>query len=245
MVVGDGRLRLRESAAAVWFAPSARSQICPASAHNRRLGSAPTASSLHAAIIDNTYGARTAMAVTPRTQPALSVSLEDHLADTLRPLRTLLPEPLAAELTQILDNAPPTSALPHSPPRTIPYDLLAAISKWSRSPAGHSALASHDPPLPVQDYVLLALLAGTRTSPERKFPLLQTPSPDGEASRRRELEDRRAVTAVLNALLSILCSGLATWWAAGRLVWKDEWVSDFLRHVRILPLRLCHSTAVH
>ena len=218
----------------------------PASAHNRRLGSAPTASSLHAA---TTYGAHTAMAVTPRTQPALNVSLEDHLADTLRPLGTLLPEPLAAELTQILDNAPPTSSPrappPHSPPRTIPYDLLAAISKWSRSPAGHSALASHDPSLPVQDYVLLALLAGTRTSPERKFPLLQTHSQDGEASRRRELEDRRAVTAVFNALLSILGSGLATWWAAGRLAWKDEWVSDFLRHLRILPLRLCHPSAVH
>lgn len=76
---------------------------------------------------------------------------------------------------------------------------------------------------------MIALLAGTRTSPERKFP---AGSPvtrlDGRALSiedvKRNLDDRRAVTAVLNALLSILGSGAATWWAAERLAWKDEWV---------------------
>ncbi|TFK89173.1 hypothetical protein K466DRAFT_519442 [Polyporus arcularius HHB13444] len=171
------------------------------------------------------------MAAAAGTQPVLNVSLEEHLADTLRPLRTLLPEPLAAELNQVLDNAPPASS-PHTPPphgptpssRTISYDLLTAISKWSRSPPGQRALASHEPPLPAQDYSMVALLAGTRTSPDRKLPHMPvSTAEEDEAARRRELGDRRAVTAIFNALLSIVGSGLATWWAAGRLAWRDEW----------------------
>lgn len=71
---------------------------------------------------------------------------------------------------------------------------------------------------------MLALLAGTTTSPERKYPSVPPPSLDRQASRRRELGDRRAVSAVLNALLSIAGAGVATWWAAGRLAWRDEWV---------------------
>ncbi|KAI0708876.1 hypothetical protein C8T65DRAFT_207211 [Cerioporus squamosus] len=178
--------------------------------------------------------ATTTMAAAAGTHPVLNVSLEDHLADTLRPLLTLLPEPLAAELNQVLDSAPPASSTPSPrmpppqasvpPSRTISYDLLTAISKWSRSPPGQRALASHQPPLPAQDYSMVALLAGTRTSPERKFPHIATSTAlVDEAARRRELGDRRAVTAVLNALLSIVGSGLATWWAAGRLAWRDEW----------------------
>ncbi|RPD64275.1 hypothetical protein L226DRAFT_377631 [Lentinus tigrinus ALCF2SS1-7] len=171
------------------------------------------------------------MAAVSGTQPVL-VSLEDHLAHTLRPLLTLLPEPLAEQLIQVLDNAPPTPSPGTPPPHgymcpplacTISYDLLAAISKWSRSPAGQHALASHQPLLPAQDYSIVALLAGARTSPDRKFPHLPTSTAQDEAAHRRELGDRRAVTAVLNALLSIIGSGLATWWAAGRLAWRDEW----------------------
>ncbi|KAI0741535.1 hypothetical protein C8Q80DRAFT_1065681, partial [Daedaleopsis nitida] len=164
----------------------------------------------------------------------LTVSLEDHLLNTLRPLTTLLPEPLAAELTCVLDNAsspPPSVATNSSPstpsdhtsPPTIPYALLTAISKWARSSAAERALASHEPPLRVQDYSMLALLAGTRTSPERKYPYVPPPSLDRQASRRRELGDRRAVSAVVNALLSIAGAGVATWWAADRMAWRNEW----------------------
>ncbi|KAI0731288.1 hypothetical protein C8Q76DRAFT_599139, partial [Earliella scabrosa] len=149
----------------------------------------------------------------------LNVSLEDHLVDALRPLRALLPEALAAELSHVLDNA--------STPPTIPYALLTAISHWSRSSPGQRALASHAPPLRVQDYSIVALLAGTRTSPERKFPRTSTPNHlldlSSQSAQRRELGDRRAVTAVLNALLSVLGSGFATWWAADRLAWRNEW----------------------
>ncbi|KAI0644174.1 hypothetical protein C8Q79DRAFT_873152, partial [Trametes meyenii] len=169
----------------------------------------------------------------------LTVSLEEHLADALRPLLPLLPEALSADLNRALNAphsdpnsdvspGPPSSSGSSSPPpavRTIPYQLLSTISKWSRTPAGAQVLASHEPPLAAQDYAMVALLAGTRTSPDRKFPSAPsgTNADTPAAAQKRELSDRRAVTAVLNALLSIGGAGVATFWAAGRLAWKDEW----------------------
>ncbi|KAI0766569.1 hypothetical protein BD413DRAFT_446378, partial [Trametes elegans] len=139
----------------------------------------------------------------------LAVSFEDHLADALRPLRPLLPDPVSGQF------------------RTIPYALLSSISKWTRTPEGAQALARHDPPLHAADYTMVALLAGTRTEPDRRFPDLPVPhagsSADAYSTTRRDASDRRAVTAVLNALLSIAGAGLATWWAADRLAWKNEW----------------------
>lgn len=70
---------------------------------------------------------------------------------------------------------------------------------------------------------MVALLAGTRTSPEKSFPHMPV-KPEASEEARRELNDRRAVTAVLNALLSVIGSGVATWWAADKLGWKQEWV---------------------
>ncbi|KAI0350671.1 hypothetical protein OH77DRAFT_1430663 [Trametes cingulata] len=179
------------------------------------------------------------MSQSPDRAGTLTVSLEKHLADTLRPLLPLLPEQLAAQLNSVLDAASHISPtqLTHTPApaqaasfpvRTIPYDLLAAISKWSRTVEGERALARHEPPLRAQDYSIVALLAGTRTSPDRSFPPAPTSgtAADSQAAHRRELGDRRAVTAVLNALLSIGGAALATFWAAGRLAWKDEWVRD-------------------
>ncbi|KAI0658022.1 hypothetical protein C8Q70DRAFT_894501, partial [Cubamyces menziesii] len=170
------------------------------------------------------------------TAVSLTVSLEDHLADVLRPLLTLLPDSIATELIGALDAQPhqPTrspldSNVPDDttqPVRTIPYHLLSTISKWTRTPEGAQALARHEPPLRAQDYTMVALLAGTRTCPERRYPALPASEPsddDSEGARRRELGDRRAVTAVVNALLSIGGSGVAIYWAAGRLVWKEEW----------------------
>ncbi|KAI0666755.1 hypothetical protein C8Q78DRAFT_983257 [Trametes maxima] len=176
----------------------------------------------------------------------LTVSLEEHLADALRPLLPLLPEALSADLDRALNAprpnpeatssnfdvspGPPSSSGSSSPPpavRIIPYQLLSTISKWSRTPAGAQALVRHEPPLSAQDYTMVALLAGTRTSPDRKFPsaaaVADTTADAQAAAQKREVGDRRAVTAVLNALLSIGGAGIATFWAAGRLAWKDEW----------------------
>ena len=145
----------------------------------------------------------------------LNISLEPHLTEALQPLLHILPEDLRSHLQDLI-----LRERPHSP--TIPYSLLASISAWARTPAGKRALDSHDPPLLPGGYSMIALLAGTQTSPERKFPAYVARSDDADG--RFSYSDRRAVTNVLNALLSIGGAGAATWWAAGRLAWKDQWV---------------------
>ena len=168
-----------------------------------------------------------------------NVSLEPHLVDTLRPLVPVLPDTLSKELSATLASAAKSST-PSSPtaagtvtevgdntasaPPLIPYSLLSSISTWTRSSDGRDALTRCSPSLEPKDYTMVALLAGTRTSPEKKFP--NTPvKPEASEKARQELNDRRAVTAVLNALLSVIGSGAATWWAADKLSWKQEWVS--------------------
>lgn len=176
-----------------------------------------------------------------------NVSLEQHLADILQPLVPLLPEALSQELSVALSSVvkPTASTSPTAtgepserghgdtagPPPLIRYSLLSSISAWTRSPDGGDALSRCG--LAPADYSMVALLAGTRTSPEKKFP--HTPvKPEGSDEARRELNDRRAVTAVLNALLSVIGSGVATWWAADRLSWKPEWKALFALAVAIL-----------
>ncbi|KZT01322.1 uncharacterized protein LAESUDRAFT_664130 [Laetiporus sulphureus 93-53] len=153
------------------------------------------------------------------TASELNISLEPHLLEALRKLPPTLIPSLSSQLSAVL-NADNSEASASS--RTIPYPLLASISSWARSADGERALRENDPPLQPSDYSMVSLLAGTRTSPDRKFPSVQTASTPHEQAQ-RDLSDRRMVTAVINALLSIGGAGVATWWAAGRLAWKDEW----------------------
>ena len=143
----------------------------------------------------------------------LNVSLEEHLSEALIPLKSLLPAELAAQLNLYVGD---------TPSRTIPHALLASVSSWSRSQAGREALQAHRPPLRPQDYSMIALLAGTITSPERKFPAVVPQSMLAEEEGKRRVADRKAIVAVLNALLSIAGSGVATWLVAER--WRHEWV---------------------
>jgi len=69
---------------------------------------------------------------------------------------------------------------------------------------------------------MIALLAGSVTSPERKFPAYTPDKSPEEAAALRKAE-RQAITSLLNALLSIIGSGFAAWWAAGKTGWKNEW----------------------
>ncbi|CCM05402.1 uncharacterized protein FIBRA_07618 [Fibroporia radiculosa] len=156
-------------------------------------------------------------APTTRSTESLDISLEPHLLDTLRPLSSVLPPELAARLQSYIAEESRLSTFP-----AVPYALLSSISAWSRSSEGERALRAHVPALQQSDYTMIALLAGTRTSPGRKFPPMPVSSSQSEDARRK-VNDRRAITAILNALLSIIGSGVATWWAAGRLDWKDEW----------------------
>ncbi len=149
----------------------------------------------------------------------LSVSLEPHLVDILRPLVDTVPTPLSAELSPLLsETASSSSSTP-----LISYALLLSISRWARTEEAARALRSRDPPLDPLAYNMVSLLAGTRTSPDKKFPQVSHP-PDHSESAARDISDKRAIIAVLNALLSVICTGAATWWAAQRASWRDEWV---------------------
>lgn len=160
------------------------------------------------------------------TKSDINVSLEPHLIEQLQPLLPILPQKLHGELASVLSNSDAGSSSEAETLRVIPYSLVFSISIWTRSTSGQSALEGLSPSLHSTAYTMVSLLAGTRTSPERKFPEhSMTAVVDPEQEARRNRSDRRAVTALLNALLSILGSGVATWWAADRLHWKDEWVS--------------------
>lgn len=148
----------------------------------------------------------------------VNISLEPHLLSALTPIHPLLPQELAAQLERYL-------ATPTQP--TIPYQTLLGVSHWSRTEQGQNALQSHN--LDVHSYSMIALLAGTTTSPERNFGSY-TPPKDPEEIEAGRLKERKAITYLLNALLSIGCVGFAAWWAGGKTGWKPEWVRPFPDH---------------
>ncbi|EJD07498.1 uncharacterized protein FOMMEDRAFT_100764 [Fomitiporia mediterranea MF3/22] len=144
----------------------------------------------------------------------VTVSLEPHLKQSLNRLLPILPKELHISLQSQLNQ------------KEIHYALLTQISRWARSDAGQSKLLSAQ--LSPHDYDnIVSLLAGTRTAPSSKPP--PDPAPGSEESSspevriRRELNDRKALVAVLNGLLSIGCAGGAAWWAADKSGWRDEW----------------------
>jgi len=138
----------------------------------------------------------------------LTVSLEPHLVDALTPLLPLLPLNLSNELSQQL-NKP-----------EIRYGLVAEISRWCRSDEGGAALQVRN--MHPTSYSTVSLLAGTTTSPSSRLPP-PTAAESPEQKSLREWNDRKALTAVLNGLLSVGCSGGAAWWAADKSGWRDEW----------------------
>jgi hypothetical protein len=152
--------------------------------------------------------------------PSLTVSLEPHLVERLRAVLPALPvdKDLHARLSVISDDPVPSS---------ITYSLLVDLSRWARTPAGSAALRSAS--LDESDYSMIALLAGTRSAPEKHFPMpaggWPTPAELREQEARREGSDRRALATVVNALVSIGGASVAVWYAAGVVGWKSEWVS--------------------
>ena len=156
-----------------------------------------------------------------------NISLTHDLADRLQPLKQILPTRLAALIPS--SPSPPSqptattssgSATTSTP--TIPYSLLYSISKWARTEEGAGALSANS--LNPRSYEMVSLLAGTTTSPERNFPPHRAEPDDPLADTRREINDRKAVVTLINALLSIGGSGAATWYATGVVGWRSEWV---------------------
>lgn len=136
----------------------------------------------------------------------LAVSLEPHLLEALVPLQGRVPPDLAAALGPYIVDPPP---------RTIPYALLHRISQWART-------ADLSPPLERGAYSMVSLLAGTTTSPESKLGKYVPPLPPDEAAA-QQVRDRKAITALFNALLSVGGAAFAAWWAADKTGWRNEW----------------------
>ncbi|KAF9786500.1 hypothetical protein BJ322DRAFT_1004413 [Thelephora terrestris] len=155
-----------------------------------------------------------------------NISLTRDLADRLEPLKRILPTHFSALIPSLPPPPSPSStAAPGDFATTstpvVPYSLLYSISKWTRTVEGTAALSANS--LNPRSYEMVSLLAGTITSPDRKFPAHKPETNDPLADARREIADKKAVVTLVNALLSIVGSGAATWYAAGVAGWRNEW----------------------
>ncbi|KAI6149759.1 hypothetical protein BKA82DRAFT_135359 [Pisolithus tinctorius] len=147
----------------------------------------------------------------------LNVSLETHLRETLAAIQKITPAKLSDDLVPYVssDEQPTTDVA------VIPYDILQRVSKWTRTPEGMKVLQDCSPPLDPQSYSMVSLLAGSRTSPEKHFPLYVANDPLEES--KRASETRKAVATVVNGALSVAGTGAATWWASEWTGLKLEW----------------------
>lgn len=142
----------------------------------------------------------------------IRVSLETHLLQGLIRISPILPHHLASDVAQYLVNPPPVA---------IPYKTLFAISQWTRTDDGQKALQAHS--MSPHDYSMISLLAGTTSSPEGKFGTYIPPK-EPEQIEAERAKERKSITALVNALLSIGGVGFAAWWAADKTGWRNEWV---------------------
>ncbi|KAF5337509.1 hypothetical protein D9757_014715 [Collybiopsis confluens] len=127
------------------------------------------------------------------SQSNVNVSLERHLRHSLEPVIALID-----------DRALSSQVAQHLQTESIPYSVLHAVSRWSRSPAGST------------------LLAGTTSSPEGKFGQYIPPD-EPEKIALAKKNERKAITAIVNGVLSVFGSGAAAWIGSERTNWKQEW----------------------
>ena len=73
------------------------------------------------------------------------------------------------------------------------------------------------------DYLLIALLAGAKTSPSSRLPP-QEPKPEPWEIAQQEKTQKRDIAALVNGVFSVVGVGAAVWWASRNTGWKDEWV---------------------
>ena len=147
------------------------------------------------------------------SQPSsLNVSLEPHLVSTLKAVRNILPDELKTELASYIAQPPKT---------IIPHQLLQKVSGWSRTDGGLKKLRAKS--LKPEDYGMISLLAGTTASPEKNFGQYVPPlEPEVLAANRAK--ERKAITALVNSVFSVIGAGFAAWWGADKTGWKNEYV---------------------
>ncbi|CAE7216902.1 unnamed protein product [Rhizoctonia solani] len=138
-----------------------------------------------------------------------TISVPEHLWETLLPLINLDTEPPELQ-TLLREHIKPTV---EDTSTEIPYDLITGIAKWSGSEKGKEKLK--DKGLDPASYSLIPLLAGTTFAPSSKPPPPPPPEHDPAA-------DRRAITALINGMFSVVGVGFAAWWASGNVHWRNE-----------------------
>ncbi|KAG9312923.1 hypothetical protein JVU11DRAFT_6356 [Chiua virens] len=143
----------------------------------------------------------------------LNVSFEPHLQDALMVLLPILPEETSQLLALHLSYA---TTIP-----LIPYSLVLKVSRWCQTTDGKAALQACSSPLDPQSYTMTALLAGTRTSPEKHFPPYAAKDPEEE--QRLQTKDRKAIATLINAVITVIGTGVATWWAGEHADMRLEW----------------------
>ena len=162
-------------------------------------------------------------------QQPLNVSLEPHLLDALNNVLPILPEFIALSLQISLRDQQ----------SHIPYSIILDISKWSRTDQAHQALAQKN--LVPASYSIVALLAGTLSSPERNFGSYVPPKePDQVAV--QQARERKAITALANSLLSVVGVGVGAYWASDKAGWKNEWVCPLFQILFDMILICCKRT---
>jgi len=171
------------------------------------------------------------MEVTKSTEPKINVSLEEHLLVSLKAILPILPETIKQSLEKYING----------PSLYIPYSILADISKWSRTDEGQATLNATD--LDPASYTTVALLAGTLSSPERKFGNYVPPKDADEIAVERARE-RKAITALANSMLSVIAVGVGAYWASEKTGWKNEWVCPRLHKTSLHSYIYCGTSVL-
>ncbi|KAG8946079.1 hypothetical protein FRC04_012057 [Tulasnella sp. 424] len=146
---------------------------------------------------------------------ATTVSVPPHLHATLSELNDIpeLPDEIAGQLKIAIKPELDDSAA------ELRYDLLRRVSQWAQSSEGGDALKKKG--LSPSDYSMIALLAGTVTSPSAKLPPYKPPlTPEEEAILKSK--ERKAISALVNGFLSVVGVGVAAWWAGGSIGMRPD-----------------------
>lgn len=182
---------------------------------------------------------------------ATTVSVPPHLHAALAELNDIpeLPDELAGQLKIAIKPELDDSAA------ELRYDLLRRVSQWAQSGEGGDALkkkglselkhfdvrgvgvADSECAGP-SDYSMIALLAGTVTSPSAKLPPYKPPlTPEEEAILKSK--ERKAISALVNGFLSVVGVGVAAWWAGGSIGMRPDHVSSVVVRPYFVRLNLC------